>query len=115
MMSVISVVMKARSLQIADQDAIDGAEQRAADDGRRDRRAATGQFEHVERVERAEVGQREHRSDREVDAADDDDQRLPSPMKPISPACRAVSARLDGGQEVVDRSGSARSRRAAER
>ena len=32
--------------------------------------------QHVERVERAEVGQREHRSDREIDAADDHDQRL---------------------------------------
>ena len=32
--------------------------------------------EDVEAEERAEIGQREHRADRQIDAADDDDQRL---------------------------------------
>ena len=62
--------------QISDQDAVDGAEQRAAEQGgdhhRRDRPA-----QHVEQIERAEIGQREDRADRQIDAADDDDQRQP--------------------------------------
>ena len=60
--------------QIADQEAVDGAERRAADEGGDDH-GRHRPVQHVEAEQRAEIAQREHRADRKVDAADDDDQR----------------------------------------
>src|SRR5271168_2788127 len=61
--------------QISDQEAVDGAEESAKDDGGgRDRDDRPAQ--NVERIERAEIREREHRSDRKVDAADDYDETL---------------------------------------
>jgi len=58
--------------QISDQQAVDGAERRAAQKRRDDHRRYRP-VEHVEQAQCAEIAQREHRSHREVDAADDDD------------------------------------------
>ena len=60
--------------QIADQEAVDGAERRAAGEGGDDH-GRHRPVQHVEAEQRAEIAQREHRADRKVDAADDDDQR----------------------------------------
>ena len=60
--------------QIADQEAVDGAEHRAAHQRRDDHRRHRP-VQDVEAEQRAEIAQREHRSDRKVDAADDDDER----------------------------------------
>ena len=61
--------------QVADQHAVDRAEQRAAQQRARPRRRPTGHLPHVHHHQRAEVGQREHRAHRQVDAADDHHQR----------------------------------------
>src|SRR5271170_4629339 len=75
--------------QISDQQAVDRAEKRADDDGgggdRNDRPT-----QNVKRIERAEIRQREHRSDRKVDAADDYDETL-------AERDEADLARLTGG------------------
>lgn len=64
--------------QISDQNAVDGAEQCAAEEsGHHHRRHRPVQ--HVEQIERAEIRQREDRSDRQIDAADDDHQRHAEP------------------------------------
>ena len=57
----------------------------------------------VERVERAEVGQREHRSDREVDAAHDDDQRLAESDEPDLRRLPCGVGEARRRKEVVDR------------
>ena len=60
--------------QIADQQAVHGAQQHAADDGcQGDERHRPAEY--IEGEEGAEVGQREHRAHRKVDAADDDHER----------------------------------------
>ena len=60
--------------EVTDQDAVDETERRARDHGGGgDRR--NGPAENVQTIERAKIAQREHRADRQIDAADDDDQR----------------------------------------
>ena len=73
-MSVISVVMKARSRRYPINTPLT-APSSAPTDKRGGDHGGHRPGEHVEQVERTEVGEREHRSDRKVDAADDDDQR----------------------------------------
>src|SRR5271166_230951 len=87
--------------QVTDQEAVDRAEQRAEGDrcgGDRDDRP--GQY--VERVERAEVGQREHRSDREIDPANDYDQRFTERDEADLARLTRGVRQARRGQEVVD-------------
>ena len=104
MISVISVVRKARSRKIADQHAVDRAEQRAA-------RAASSTTAARHRPAPARSADTARRSSHSANIDPTDrsmpptitTSAMPSTTKPISPACRAVSARRAGGQEAVER------------
>ena len=88
--------------QIADQQTVDGAERRAADE-RRDDHGRHRPVQHVEAEQRAEIAQREYRADREVDAADDDDQRDAEHDKTDFAGLAAGIGEAAGRQEARDR------------
>ena len=67
--------------------------------------AGTGQSEHVEAEQRAEVAQREHRADRKVDAADNDDQRHAEHDKADFAGLPSGIGEAADRQKAVDRRG----------
>ena len=94
--------------QIADQEAVDGAERGAAGEGGDDH-GRHRPVQHVEAEQRAEIAQREHRADREVDAADDDDQRHAEHDEADLAGLPAGVGEAAGRQEAGDRAAEQRS------